>query len=129
MSDQVSQYATSPDLTKTLVLEIELPTFYAEDLASENFREWVRTAGGDPDNPHDFGQEVLHEIGEVYSGLLTIKVSGEKDSEIVRVPVLMRGARVEDRPPTPESQYKDMADRLAERVDERTLDYGRWSDG
>lgn len=107
-------------LTKTLVLEIALPTFYAEDIAadSEQWQEWLRMVDVDADDPGAVGDEILRNIGEVYHGLLTIEVSGEKDSETIRTPVLMVGARVEDRPPEPEEEWKDTLDDFAERIDE-----------
>ncbi len=127
MSEQpLSRKPESP--TKTLVIEFELPTFYAEDLG-EQLHEWMREFGMDPDDPEMLGEEILHNIGDVHLGLLTVEVSGEKDSEIVRVPVIARGARVEDRKPTPERSYKESTDRLAERVDERIAEHGEWGDG
>jgi hypothetical protein len=101
-----------------LILEIELPEFYAEDLRPDNasWQEWLAMADVDPADVKAVGQEILHNIGEVYCGLLTIEVSGEKDSEIVRLPVVMVGARVEDRPP---DMWTDGAQHLAEKIDER----------
>jgi len=100
-----------------LVLEVELPEFYAEDLRADDpdWQRWLSDIGVDPSDAKAVGEQILGNIGEVYSGLLTIEVSGEKDSEIVRTPVLMVGARAEDRPPS--EQYAN-AEYLAERVDE-----------
>jgi len=96
----------------TLVLEIELPAFYAESIHPDDpdWQEWLRMVDVDPTDAAAVGQELLGNIGEVHNGLLTIEVAGEKDSEIMRVPVLMRGARVEDRPPTPEDQWRESVD-------------------
>lgn len=103
--------------TAALILEVELPDYYAEDLRpdSENWQDWLKTVDVDPTDIEAVGREILHNIGEVHCGLLTIEVSGEKDSEIVRVPVSMVGARVEDRPPDTQTEN---AQHLAERVDE-----------
>lgn len=102
-----------------LVLEVELPDFYAEDLRADDpdWQEWLRATDTDPADAQAVGQEILHNIGEVYCGLLTIEISGDKDSEIVRTPVLMLSARVEDRPPTEDREGPKW---LAEKVDEPT---------
>jgi len=104
----------------TLILEIELPRFYADDIRPDNpdWQDWLKTVDVDPGDAEAVSREILGNIGEIHQGLLTIEVSGEKDSEIMRVPVLMRGARVEDRPPTPEDQWRESLDWLGERADE-----------
>lgn len=94
---------------RTLLIEFELPTFYCDDLPE------LIAEHGWPDEP--VSDQILRDIGEIYGGLLTVEVMGEKDSEIERVPVIARAARIEDRPPTPESQHENMR-WLAERVDE-----------
>lgn len=107
---------------KTLVLEIELPTFYADDImdAIEYIPEECRAA------EHE---EILGTIGEVYYGLLTIEIAGEKDSELIRTPVLMRGARIEDRPPTPGENYSEALEHFTEKVNDRLRAYREWVDG
>lgn len=113
----------SPDLRQgtqrrtALVLEIELPEFWAEDLRPDDpdWQRWLADTETDPADPKAVGEEILRNIGEVYSGLLTIEVSGEKDSEIVRTPVVMVGARAEDRAPTRQTAAPAQ---LAEKVDE-----------
>lgn len=115
MSEHTTQTART-----TLVLEIELPTFYADDLRADDpdWQRWLRDTGTDPEDAAAVGQEILGNIGEVYHGLLTIEVSGEKDSEIIRTPVLMVGARAEDRPPEPDEKWKTALDHFEEKVDE-----------
>lgn len=100
--------------TAALVLEVELPDFFAEDMRADNpdWQRWLRATQVDPNDAAAVGREVLHNIGEVGCGLLTVKTIGEKSSEIVRTPVVMVGARVEDRRPV---EHEDW---LAAEVDE-----------
>lgn len=106
--------ADTKQRSAALILEIELPEFYAEDMRADNpdWQRWLEMVDVDPADTAAVGQEILNNIGEVYSGLLTVRTVGEKSSEIVRTPVKMVGARVEDRPPA------DHEDHLADDVDE-----------
>ena len=109
---------TATERRTALILEVELPDFYAEDLRPDDpdWQQWLSDMDVDPADAKAVGDQILHNIGEVYSGLLTIETSGEKgDSDIVRTPVVMVGARVEDRPPT---EHTEGCDHLAAQVDE-----------
>lgn len=108
----------TPERRSALVLEIELPTFYAEDLRADepSWQDWLKDCEVAPDDHKAVGEEILHNIGDVHYGLLTVEIAGEKDSTVERVPVLMVGARVEDRPPEPEERWKDVLDDWTENV-------------
>lgn len=105
-----SQGRPDYDPQRALVLEVELPNFYCDDLP-----ELLAEYGTD----EPLGEQILREIGEVYHGLLTVVSSGPKgDSETIRTPVLMVGARVEERPPTPAERWQENLDDFAARIDE-----------
>jgi hypothetical protein len=93
---------------RRLIIEFELPDFYCEDIP-ELLDEF-----GDPSE--DRGDQILHEIGDISFGALTIEVSGEKDSVIKTVPVLARSARIEDEPPSVVDWLPDAMERLVERA-------------
>lgn len=96
-------------LTRRLVLEIELPEINVDDLP-----EIIRDHGSPETSVSD---EILNCIGDISDGLLIVEVSGEKDSEIVTVPALVRAARIEEEPPTPRRQWGDSLEHLALKID------------
>lgn len=98
-----------PDLERRLILEVELPEMYVDDLP-----EIIRDHGSSESSMSD---EILSCIGEVSVGLLIVETCGEKDSEIVTVPALIRAAQIEDEPPTPREQWGDSIEHLAAKVD------------
>lgn len=102
--------ANSDNRKRTLVIEFELPTMHVDDMP-ELLAEF-----GFPGETS--GENILRDIGEISTGLLTVEAMGEKDSEIVRVPVIALDARIEERPPTEEKTYKVTTDDLAYKVDE-----------
>lgn len=83
-----------------LIVEAELPDFWVGDLI-EICREFGAAADGGPLDITRPTEELLHEIGDVFDGLLTIEISGEKDSTVEHdVPILFRRAWVEAEPPS-----------------------------
>lgn len=94
---------------RRLVIEFELPTFYADDVLEalefipEEFRE-------------NDSAEILEAIGGIRCGALTIEVAGEKDSDIVTVPVLARAARIEKRAPSRAEWLDAAVERLIEQA-------------
>lgn len=97
------------DSKRRLILEVELPTMYIDDLP-----EIIRDHGS---SESDMSDEILNCIGEIGHGLLIVEVSGEKDSEIVTVPALVQAAKIENYPPTPRQQWGDSIEDLAWKVD------------
>lgn len=100
----------SERLKRKLVLEVELPTLYVDDIP-----EAIEEFGG-PDA--DVSEEILRDIGEVWSGLLVVRVIGEKDSVLQTVPLLVRSARIEDAPPPDRAEWGDGVDYLADECEE-----------
>ncbi len=79
-----------------LIVEAELPSFYCDDLADLCAEySWPTFDATQPT------EDLLREIGEVRSGLLTVEISGEKDSDVAEnLPILFRKAWVEQEPPS-----------------------------
>jgi len=96
-------------LARRLVLEVELPELNVDDLP-----EIIRDYG---DSATSVSDEILNCIGDISNGLLIVEVSGERDSEIVTVPALIRSARIEDEPPTPRRQWGENLEHLAGKID------------
>lgn len=100
---------TFPKMSRRLVLEIELPEMNVDDLP-----EIIRDYGNSETSVSD---EILNCIGDVGNGFLIVEVSGDKDSEIVTVPAIIRSARIEEEPPTPRRQWGKNLEYLAEKID------------
>jgi hypothetical protein len=81
------------ELTKALILEIELPQMYVEDIPGAIAEMGPPSESGPP------GEAILSCIGEPTFGSLTTPITGEKCGDIVTTPFLVLDARIEDRPP------------------------------
>jgi hypothetical protein len=91
---------TDEPRTHRLAVEAELPDFWVEDMI-KLCREFGYSTDGEPLDVTKPTEELLHEVGDLFGGLLTVEVSGEKDSTIARdVPILFRRAWVETEPPS-----------------------------
>lgn len=72
---------------RRLMVEFELPDWYVDDLP-----EIIAEHGfGD-----DESEDILNCVGQWSFGALTVQVIGEKDGEVVTVPVIAHKARIED---------------------------------
>lgn len=96
-----------PALKRTLRIELELPAFYADD-EPELIAEF-----GDPETP--MGDQILRDLGDIGFAVLIVELSGEKDSDVVAIPVFATDARIVDEPPKPPEWMEEAQENLIER--------------
>lgn len=83
--------------TKRVVLEIEVPVIYAEDLT--DCAEFAKEHGTTESD------EILNSLGELGVCRLRCEVAGEKDSDVIEVWGLITGAKVIDDPGVNDDEY------------------------
>lgn len=105
---------SQPERTKTLLVEFDLPDFYAEDLP-DSLIQWMREFGKNPDDPAELGEEILRDSVRIGCSYLITEVEGEKDSDFVAIKVIPRSARVENRVPSDPSDLRSWG-RLSARI-------------
>ena len=71
-----------------LVLEIELPDFYAEEMTRAALAEWMSHTG------QSYDEAVLDDLRTDLVALLVVESEGDKDSSVIASTALIRSARV-----------------------------------
>lgn len=95
---------------RTLIVEFALPTFYVDGAEAE------RIAAFAAEHEMDESEALLGDMGEIGFGLLTLELTGQKEGDIVTVPVMARSARIVDEPPREEAWFDTAREKLVDAV-------------
>ena len=102
------------ELTKTLIFEIALPDFYAEDIDPEDeiYREMYAADGESPLTPDELADAISEESGMITGGHVRVVIlTGSKGGEdLQRMDGFIVGAKVVPRLPDHEREKDDRLD-------------------
>lgn len=117
-------------LTKTLILEIALPDFWAEDFDGEDMRAFYGDEDGSPLTPEQMMDALSEEAGMITGGhVRVITLTGSKGgNELQRMEGWIVGARVVPREPdherTKDERLDDHEEEWVEQEHRRLRDEG-----